>query len=42
MSLKDDLALLLRQEQTLQFPHFDEERAWQLGSALALGSQSPF
>lgn len=34
MSLKDDLALLLRQEQTLQFPQFDEGRAWQLGSAL--------
>ena len=34
MSLSDDLALLIRQEETLQFPRFDEERAWQLGAYL--------
>lgn len=34
MSLNDDLALLIRQEETLQFPRFDEENAWQLGSFL--------
>ncbi|MGE8064540.1 heme-degrading domain-containing protein [Pseudomonas sp. NPDC089569] len=34
MSLKDDLALLIRQEETLQFSRFDEETAWQLGSYL--------
>lgn len=32
MSLKDDLALLIRQEEALQFEHFDEETAWQLGA----------
>ncbi|PTV51768.1 heme-degrading domain-containing protein [Pseudomonas putida] len=32
MSLKDELAVLIRQEETLQFPSFDEERAWELGT----------
>ncbi|WP_458131930.1 heme-degrading domain-containing protein [Pseudomonas sp. R3-41] len=32
MSLKDGLALLIRQEEALQFEHFDEETAWQLGT----------
>ncbi|MGH8385628.1 MAG: heme-degrading domain-containing protein [Pseudomonas sp.] len=32
MNLKDDLALLIRQEEMLQFEHFDEETAWQLGA----------
>lgn len=32
MSLKDDLALLIRQEGVLQFEHFDEETAWQVGA----------
>ncbi|WP_426151211.1 heme-degrading domain-containing protein [Pseudomonas sp. DC3000-4b1] len=34
MRLQDELALLIRQEQTLQFQRFDENTAWQLGSAL--------
>ncbi|WP_369990743.1 heme-degrading domain-containing protein [Pseudomonas xanthosomatis] len=34
MALADDLALLIRQEQLLQFEHFDEDVAWQLGSLL--------
>ncbi|MCO6057938.1 heme-degrading domain-containing protein [Pseudomonas sp. MOB-449] len=34
MSLTDDLALLIRQEETLQFPRFDENTAWQLGALL--------
>lgn len=34
MSLNDELALLIRQEETLQFSRFNEETAWQLGSLL--------
>ncbi|QXI26624.1 heme-degrading domain-containing protein [Pseudomonas vanderleydeniana] len=34
MSLDDDLTRLIRQEEVLQFPHFDEGSAWQLGSFL--------
>lgn len=34
MSLNDDLRLLVRQEQALQFPQFDENTAWQLGSLI--------
>ncbi|MBK5001330.1 heme-degrading domain-containing protein [Pseudomonas sp. S31] len=34
MSLTDELAVLIRQEETLQFPRFDETIAWQLGSHL--------
>ncbi|VII91642.1 MULTISPECIES: hypothetical protein [unclassified Pseudomonas] len=34
MSLKDDLALLIHQEETLQFLRFDEQTAWQMGSCL--------
>jgi uncharacterized protein (UPF0303 family) len=34
MSLKDDLACLVRQEETLQFERFDEDSAWHLGSRL--------
>ncbi|MNM55557.1 hypothetical protein D3C81_666970 [compost metagenome] len=34
MNLNDELALLIRQEETLQFPRFDEEVAWQLGALL--------
>ncbi|MEX3772546.1 heme-degrading domain-containing protein [Pseudomonas sp. MYb118] len=34
MNLQDDLAVMVRQEQTLQFEHFDENTAWQLGCAL--------
>lgn len=34
MSLNDDLAVLIRQEQVLQFKHFDEHTAWQLGRLL--------
>lgn len=34
MNLNDELALLIRQEETLQFPRFDEDTAWQLGSFL--------
>jgi uncharacterized protein (UPF0303 family) len=32
--LKTELALLIHQEQTLQFSRFDEDTAWQLGSLL--------
>lgn len=34
MSLTDDLALIARQEAALQFPRFNEENAWQLGTRL--------
>ncbi|HDS1775825.1 TPA: heme-degrading domain-containing protein [Pseudomonas putida] len=34
MNLNDELALLIRQEEVLQFPRFDEEVSWQLGSLL--------
>lgn len=34
MSLKDELALLIHQEETLRFPSFDEARAWELGTYL--------
>lgn len=34
MSLQDDLALLTRQEEKLQFQSFDENTAWKLGCAL--------
>ncbi|MGH8333550.1 MAG: heme-degrading domain-containing protein [Pseudomonas fluorescens] len=34
MNLTDELALLIRQEETLQFNRFDESTAWQLGSML--------
>lgn len=34
MELKEELALLLRQEQVLQFERFDEDTAWRLGSLL--------
>ena len=34
MSLTDDLALLIQQEEALQFKRFDENTAWQLGSVL--------
>ncbi|WP_248920577.1 heme-degrading domain-containing protein [Pseudomonas entomophila] len=34
MALAEDLALLVRQEEVLQFEHFDEDVAWQLGSLL--------
>jgi uncharacterized protein (UPF0303 family) len=34
MHLKDELARLIRQEEILQFPAFDEAHAWQLGSLL--------
>jgi uncharacterized protein (UPF0303 family) len=34
MSIADDIALIARQEAILQFPRFDEEVAWQLGSRL--------
>lgn len=34
MSLSDDLAVLVKQEQVLRFKHFDEQTAWQLGSLL--------
>ena len=34
MSLKDELAVLVRQEEILQFPQFDEQTAWRLGSFL--------
>ncbi|NIE77501.1 heme-degrading domain-containing protein [Pantoea sp. Ap-967] len=34
MDLKEELALLVRQEQALQFEHFDEHVAWKLGSLL--------
>lgn len=34
MALAEDLALLIRQEQLLQFEHFDEAVAWQLGARL--------
>lgn len=40
MALCDDLALLIRQEQLLQFEHFDEDIAWQLGSWLVQRAQS--
>lgn len=34
MNLEDELALLVRQEETLQYTRFDETTAWQLGSYL--------
>ena len=34
MSLTDDLAIIARQEATIQFSRFNEETAWQLGSRL--------
>ena len=34
MNLKEELALLVRQEEALQFSGFDENTAWQLGSLL--------
>ncbi|MDR2308467.1 MAG: heme-degrading domain-containing protein [Paucimonas sp.] len=34
MTLAEDLALLIQQEKTLLFDHFDEDVAWQLGSLL--------
>lgn len=34
MELKEELALLLRQEDVLQFERFDEDTAWRLGSLL--------
>jgi uncharacterized protein (UPF0303 family) len=34
MSLTDDLAVIARQEATLQFGRFNEDTAWQLGSRL--------
>lgn len=34
MSLTEDLARLIQQEETLQFPHFDEALAWQIGCNL--------
>lgn len=34
MSLTDDLAILIRQEQILEFPQFDEDTAWRLGTLL--------
>ncbi|MHA6195400.1 heme-degrading domain-containing protein [Pseudomonas wadenswilerensis] len=34
MDLKNELAMLIRQEQALQFDRFDEHSAWQLGSLL--------
>jgi uncharacterized protein (UPF0303 family) len=35
MSVADDLARIALQEQQLQFPAFDEETAWRLGSRLS-------
>ncbi|QXH53827.1 heme-degrading domain-containing protein [Pseudomonas fakonensis] len=34
MSLTDELALVVRQEETLQYTRFDEAAAWQLGAYL--------
>jgi uncharacterized protein (UPF0303 family) len=34
MSIPDDLARIALQEKTLEFPAFDEETAWRLGSRL--------
>lgn len=34
MTLNDDLACVIRQEETLRFAHFDEDTAWQLGTRL--------
>ena len=34
MSLTEDLAIIARQEAALQFAHFKEESAWQLGTRL--------
>ncbi|MFJ4443267.1 heme-degrading domain-containing protein [Pseudomonas sp. NPDC089422] len=34
MNLADELAVLIRQEETLQYSRFDETTAWQLGSYL--------
>ncbi|WP_460141581.1 heme-degrading domain-containing protein [Pseudomonas sp. S2_E01] len=34
MDLQEDLAILIRQEEELQFEAFDESTAWQLGSLL--------
>jgi uncharacterized protein (UPF0303 family) len=34
MSLTDDLAIIARQEATLQFSRFNEDTAWQLGTRL--------
>jgi uncharacterized protein (UPF0303 family) len=34
MTINDDLARIALQEQELQFPNFDEEAAWRLGSRI--------
>ena len=34
MSVEEELTLLIRQEETLRFPCFDEEHAWKLGALI--------
>ncbi|MFL6350333.1 MAG: heme-degrading domain-containing protein [Bryobacteraceae bacterium] len=34
MGLREDLTIILKQEQRLQFPTFDEESAWKMGCRL--------
>lgn len=34
MNIAQDLQTIAHQEQTLVFPHFDSDRAWQIGSQL--------
>jgi uncharacterized protein (UPF0303 family) len=40
MALTEDLAMLVRQEQELQLPHFNEDTAWQIGLRLREWAQA--